>query len=83
MLNTIGGLINMGWQDKVWKHRGIDARIEFDVEVDNVKAFHYVKTPDDEVHMLDISPYDSREETVNEHIDYWLVHGKFKEHKNG
>ena len=73
----------MSWKDIVWNHRGIEARIEFDVEIDNVKAFHYVKTPDDEVHFLNISPYDTREVTVNEAIDFYLEHGYFKESVNG
>ena len=71
------------YNDIKWTYRGIDALIEFDVEPDNIKAFHYVTTPDDTVRMLDISPYDRDEQTVNDAIDYYHEHGEFeKEVKN-
>lgn len=66
------------YSDIEWTYRGIKALIEFDVEPDNVKAFHYVTTPDGTTRMLNISPYDTDEQTVNDAIDYYHVHRKFE-----
>ena len=44
------------YNDIEWTYKGHKCLIEFDVEEDNVKAFHYVTTPNGSKHMLDISP---------------------------
>ena len=83
-LSLIGGLINMGWYDDIeWEYKGYKCLIEFDVEEDNVKAFHSVTTPKGEKVGLYISPYDSKKETVENEVDYHIKNKKFKEHRNG
>ena len=95
----IGGMNLMGsnnmWYDDIeWEYKGYKCLIEFDVEEDNVKAFHSVTTPrwhnkdgktlkEAEVVGLILSPYDSKKETVENEVDYHIKNGKFKEHKNG
>ena len=84
MLNLIGGPINMGWYDDIeWKYKGYKCLIEYDVEEDNVKAFHSETTPKGEKVGLYISPYDSKKETVENEVDYHIENKKFKEHRNG
>ena len=33
------------WSDEKWTYKNYVCRIEYDVEEDNVKAFHYVDLP--------------------------------------
>ena len=77
------GSNNMWYDDIEWEYKGYKCLIEFDVEEDNVKAFHSVTTPKGEKVGLYISPYDSKKETVENEVDYHIKNGKFKEHKNG
>ena len=69
--------------DIEWEYKGYKCLIEFDVEEDNVKAFHSVITPKGKDVGLILSPYDRNKETVEKEIDYHIKNGKFKEHKNG
>ena len=62
------------YSDMEWTYKGHKCLIEFDVEEDNVKAFHYVTTPHGAKHMLDISPYDTEPSSVNDIIDR-CIHG--------
>ena len=77
------GSNNMWYDDIEWKYKGYKCLIEYDVEEDNVKAFHSVTTPKGEKVGLILSPYDSKKETVENEVDYHIKNGKFKEHKNG
>lgn len=67
------------YNDIEWTYKGHKCLIEFDVEEDNVKAFHYVTTPNGSRHMLDISPYDTNEKTVENIIDR-CIHGNDFDH---
>ena len=78
------GANNMWYNHDIeWEYKGYKCLIEFDVEEDNVKAFHSVITPKGEDVGLILSPYDSKKETVENEVDYHIKNGKFKEHKNG
>ena len=78
------GSNNMWYNNNIeWEYKGYKCLIEFDVEEDNVKAFHSVTTPKGEKVGLILSPYDSKKETVENEVDYHIKYGKFKEHKNG
>ena len=78
------GSNNMWYNHDIeWEYKGYKCLIEFDVEEDNVKAFHYVTTPKGDDVGLTISPYDRSKETVENEVDYHIKNGKFKEHKNG
>jgi hypothetical protein len=64
--------INMGWYTRAfgprvqeWDFKGHKCKIELDYEPDNVKAFHSVITPDGRELFADISPYDTKRDTVN------------------
>ena len=68
------------YNDIEWEYKGYKAKIEFDVEPDNVKAFHYITTPttffqQGETYMLKISPYDTEPATVNKIIDDFVENG--------
>jgi hypothetical protein len=63
------------YNDMEWQYKGYKVLIEFDVEPDNVKAFHYITTPKGETHMLDISPYVTEPATVNKIIDDFVENG--------
>jgi len=63
------------YNDIEWQYKGYQALIEFDVEPDNVKAFHFITTPKGERHMLRISPYDTEPATVNKIIDEFIEKG--------
>ena len=80
----------MWYNDIEWEYKGYKCLIEFDVEVDNVKAFHYVTTPrwhnkdgktlkESETVGLNISPYDTTKESVEKKIDYHINNGKFED----
>ncbi len=66
------------YSDIKWQYKGYKVLIEFDVEPDNVKAFHYITTPDGlgaKTYMLKISPYDTEAATVNKIIDDFVENG--------
>ena len=66
------------YNDIEWQYKGYKVLIEFDVEPDNVKAFHYITTPDGlgaKTYMLKISPYDTDASTVNKIIDEFIEKG--------
>lgn len=63
------------YNDIEWQYHGYQALIEFDVEPDNVKAFHFITTPKGERHMLRICPYDTEPATVNKIIDDFIEKG--------
>ena len=67
----------MSYNDIEWEYKGFKCLIEFDVEEDNVKAFHHVTTPNGVGHMINISPYDSSKKTVEETIDRCIKDGDF------
>jgi len=67
------------YNDIEWIYKGNKCLIEFDVEPDNVKAFHYVTTPNGVEHTLDISPYNSSKKTVEEAIDVCIENNSFEE----
>lgn len=71
------------YRDKNWEYRGFKCSIEFDHEEDNVKAFHYVETHDGKTTMLDISPYDRNEKTVEALIDNKILFGEYEGVTNG
>ena len=65
------------YNDIEWTYRGHKCLIEFDVEEDNVKAFHHVTTPNGVEYMLDISPYDTEPSSINDVIDSCIENGDF------
>tara|TARA_Y100000004_G_scaffold189306_1_gene244697 strand:- start:1462 stop:1680 length:219 start_codon:yes stop_codon:yes gene_type:complete len=63
------------YNDITWEYKGYNCLIEFDVEEDNVKAFHFVYPPEGDTLFLKISPYDTSKETVNKIIDDFIANG--------
>lgn len=62
-------------QESQWDYKGHQCRIELDHErnpdgsIDVTKAYHYVKMPNEQEQLADISPYDTDPKTVNMWID--------------
>ena len=65
------------WSDEKWTYKNYVCRIEYDVEEDNVKAFHYVDLPNGGYAFLDISPYNTKKETMEKMVDNYIATGKW------
>lgn len=57
------------WEDKEFVYKGHQCTITHDFEEDCVKAWHTVILPDGSKVVADITPYDSRQKTVQLWID--------------
>lgn len=61
-----------------WTYKGQECEIVEDFEPDNVKIFHFVKTPEKKSYMACISPYNSfSRDLVNKWIDLGYPHRNF------
>jgi len=57
------------YSDDNWEYKGYKCNISYDVESDNVKAYHNVITPQGQSISADINPYDGSRKTFEMWID--------------
>ena len=68
--------------DKTYKVGNYTVTLEYDVEPDNVKIFHYAKSPDGKETLLDVSPYDEGVKIIPRMIEFHELFGYYPERKH-